>query len=1140
MKGRYSKYLFNLNNIIDNNNSDSGNSEEIETKNNIAFKRMKINGETDQDSNISQSSPTIMDNNNSSSNSINENEKSSNHFLNNDFSSIQNQITPMDSYSSSNPEAFEQINNKAISNTRDDMYQAPPYTPIRNSTNNFDDSSSSDESSSPPPYESLYQPSIQRSYKDHIPGTTGLNNLGNTCFMNSGLQCIAHTNLLRDYLLKGYWKKELNLTSKHGMKGKMVKAFVKVLENLWSKNDGPYRPSEFKSVISKHTPSFEGYHQHDCQEFIASLLDGLHEDINRVPIKKFEEYPDMNEMEDEEAAKTSWDLHIRRENSFIVDLFYGQYRSINICQECKTVRKNFEPFVYLTLPIPENQEIEIPIQVLLNGKLINNVRINILKSDSIATLKDKICEKLKESEYINEIEISRNNIEVFQCHNHNMNAYLSNSELVENIQSLELSYYVLYAYIITNDYSIDVIKNYLPPQKEDEKNNKIPTSFNVPIYHKVEDADKYNSEDNGFPFLINLPNLKHLEDEEKKINRRLLGWIVYREIVKYYQNFTEFTIATMDPAAELDPKVLERIKQIREEEESLNKGIASKMNKTEKNSSSSDDEGDDSNTNKNEDKTNILSNDDDTDSQRANASSNNDASLSDIQLNDSINESIRKEMETEEVNPINEDEDTLLETTYQETQAKHSNAVASAGDAIVNAKPVEKVKDKNENKEEDVDVLYPINDGWKIMPKLFDVQLVYTDKSNESFYSYSYTYNGKLVALYNTKDNSSKENDSYRTKSYGSSYSIASENKSAKVEMEPKDLIIIVTWKPALLKFLFGETKFKVFSPKESEEVVKKPEAQPISLEECIQEFIKEEILTDENKWFCPHCKEDREAYKKMDIWKAPEILIVHLKRFIQDRRYYSSRKNNVLVTFPIKGLDLTDIIQGPNMDGEKYIYNLYAISNHSGSTGGGHYTAYVKTDDKWYDCNDSYVSEVSDENSIITSSAYLLFYERCHEPGKEFKLPDLEGKQDVVDEEEIKEQMLLQQRRAMPMEPNTSMGMGMSNMNNEIRSGMYSYTTTTVTPDYTMTSTYHNPSTEDFADFNNASNMYTTVSNNAGALVPANPMEISNHNMGISTEDEVLYDANESIEDSENLSNNDNDTVVDVEVIEEKDNMEN
>jgi len=57
-------------------------------------------------------------------------------------------------------------------------------------------------------------------------------------------------------------------------------------------------------------------------------------------------------------------------------------------------------------------------------------------------------------------------------------------------------------------------------------------------------------------------------------------------------------------------------------------------------------------------------------------------------------------------------------------------------------------------------------------------------------------------------------------------------------------------------------------------------------------------------------------------------------------------------------------------------IYDLYAVSNHYGGLGGGHYTAYAKNNDKWYDFNDSSVRSVS-ESSIVGSGAYILFYKR-------------------------------------------------------------------------------------------------------------------------------------------------------------------
>jgi len=447
-------------------------------------------------------------------------------------------------------------------------------------------------------------------------------------------------------------------------------------------------------------------------------------------------------------------------------------------------------------------------------------------------MKEKICEKIKD--FTPDINITKDNLEIFETRGCSINSYLSNKEQVENISSISNNYSygkLICAYIVLNEFTIVRIKKYLPNSVKEISTN---TNINIPVYQKVENADSYYSDDKGFPFLINLPKLSQFENEEKMIDRRLLGWIVYREIVKFYQNFTEYKIATHDPLVELDERVYEYLKQIKEEE-SLNKKISTSMKASSNNINSDDDSVNDTGNGV----TNILNNDDELDSHQGNASSNNDASLSDVQINDNI------EIDPEDVTPMNDDEDTILENTNQVTQSKQSDAIVN--DAVTTDVEME-------NREDDVENIYEINDGWKIMPKLFDVQLIYTDKINESFYSNNYNlyYNNyPRIALYNAKDNSSKESEPY-------TYSCRNntENRSAKIKLNPKDLLIMVTWKPDILKFLFGEKKFDVFTPKpHKNESIKRAESKPISLEECIKEFIKDEILTDENKWFCPKCK---------------------------------------------------------------------------------------------------------------------------------------------------------------------------------------------------------------------------------------------------------------------------------------------
>lgn len=124
-----------------------------------------------------------------------------------------------------------------------------------------------------------------------------------------------------------------------------------------------------------------------------------------------------------------------------------------------------------------------------------------------------------------------------------------------------------------------------------------------------------------------------------------------------------------------------------------------------------------------------------------------------------------------------------------------------------------------------------------------------------------------------------------------------------------------------------------------------------ITLEECLDEFERAEVLSEQDMWYCPRCKEHRRASKKFDLWKSPDILVAHLKRFSSSG--YRRDKLDVLVDFPIENLDLTSRVIEKE-DGRDEIYDLIAVDDHYGGLGGGHYTAYAKNfvDGRWYSYN--------------------------------------------------------------------------------------------------------------------------------------------------------------------------------------------
>ncbi|KAG8687461.1 CSN-associated deubiquitinating enzyme Ubp12 [Ceratobasidium sp. 423] len=146
-----------------------------------------------------------------------------------------------------------------------------------------------------------------------------------------------------------------------------------------------------------------------------------------------------------------------------------------------------------------------------------------------------------------------------------------------------------------------------------------------------------------------------------------------------------------------------------------------------------------------------------------------------------------------------------------------------------------------------------------------------------------------------------------------------------------------------------------------------------IDLEDCLDEFTKEEQLGEDDLWYCPRCKKHQQATKKFELWSVPDILVVHLKRFSNARAMRD--KIDALVEFPITGLDLNDRVGESE---EECVYDLFAVDEHMGGLGGGHYRAYAKnlSDNEWYHFDDSYVTKSSAEDSI-NANAYLLFYRR-------------------------------------------------------------------------------------------------------------------------------------------------------------------
>jgi ubiquitin C-terminal hydrolase len=129
----------------------------------------------------------------------------------------------------------------------------------------------------------------------------------------------------------GEYEQDINRTNPIGSKGVLAEAYAELIGEIWNGTGRSISPWALKKTISKIAPRFAGIQQHDSQEFLCYLLDGLHEDLNRLKQKQVIESIDGYNKPDELVAAESWSNHLKRNQSIFVDLMHGQAKSTLTC-----------------------------------------------------------------------------------------------------------------------------------------------------------------------------------------------------------------------------------------------------------------------------------------------------------------------------------------------------------------------------------------------------------------------------------------------------------------------------------------------------------------------------------------------------------------------------------------------------------------------------------------------------------------------------------------------------------------------------------------------------------------------------------------------------------------------------------------
>lgn len=129
-----------------------------------------------------------------------------------------------------------------------------------------------------------------------------------------------------------------------GTKGALANAVAELIRALWAQQYHFLSPVTFRENICRVAPQFRGSEQHDAQEFLGFLLDGLHEDCNYVvkkppPVEMTPEREhDLETLPPQVMSDREWQIYKMRNDSFIVQCFQGQFRNQLRCLTCQKVR----------------------------------------------------------------------------------------------------------------------------------------------------------------------------------------------------------------------------------------------------------------------------------------------------------------------------------------------------------------------------------------------------------------------------------------------------------------------------------------------------------------------------------------------------------------------------------------------------------------------------------------------------------------------------------------------------------------------------------------------------------------------------------------------------------------------------------
>jgi ubiquitin carboxyl-terminal hydrolase 8 len=202
-------------------------------------------------------------------------------------------------------------------------------------------------------------------------GFCGLQNLGNTCFMNSAIQCLAHTEQLVSLFLSNNYLDDLKKDCKEL---DLILSFNELLRYIWFKNSS-ISPRKFlvmsqKLATEKNLLQFAGFAQNDSIEYLLFIIDSLHQALSYRAKMTIVGNPKTERDNHALKAYETWEKFFKNEYSQLIKLFYGQFLTkVDTLNDDNSIKESnylYEPFNCLLLDIPTNLDRMVTIYDCLN------------------------------------------------------------------------------------------------------------------------------------------------------------------------------------------------------------------------------------------------------------------------------------------------------------------------------------------------------------------------------------------------------------------------------------------------------------------------------------------------------------------------------------------------------------------------------------------------------------------------------------------------------------------------------------------------------------------------------------------------------------------------------------------------------